>query len=335
MPLDWSNERYVRLYVRRTPDMASWCWQALVIWPWLLAGADRAGVIETRRGTRALAALVGGGIPQEVVEKGVEELLGDGCLVATTRGYVLRNYIPAQTAISSGKRRNAEYKARARAADHLGTGEVAYDEVTESGDEVTPGDAVAESVTPGDSEPIRTDPNRNPEDTVTARAGDRHQALVHRVLRRVWEAETAIHAELDLATLKPSPIASAPDQALCLASIHAWLAESRAARPDGDWPAREAHVVARVEHLIAVRTEVSRAFRHTRWWAPATFWDEDGIGKDLRRDAATIGDEARRKSRGGDGPAGRRSTAAIGRAPPAPDHAHASTDAIDPKDITP
>jgi hypothetical protein len=327
MPLDWSNERYVRYYVRETPDEAVWCWQAVALWPQLLRRADRAGVIETRKGLRGLAAITK--MPLDlIVEPGMADLLEDGCIVETQRGYAIPNYIEAQTAKSSGKLRNAEYKARARAADHLGR-ELPDVGVTQSGHSETIGDAIEDSETPGDSVPNRTEPYLDQEDTHAARGGDRHMALVHLVLRRAWEAETALHAELCLATLKPSPIAPAADQALAAAAVRGWIAESKATAPDAAWDRHVEYVAAKVEHLVAVRTEVSRVFRHTRWWAPATFWAEDGIGKDLRRDPATVADEARRSQHGRDSPPRR---AAVGRAPPAATH---STEAIDPQDITP
>ena len=112
MALDWSNERYVRLYTRITGDMALWCWQAKAIWPWLIANADRAGVIGARRGARGVAALVG--MPAEVVDVGLADLLEDGCIVATPEGYAIPNYVEAQTARASENKRAADYRARQR-----------------------------------------------------------------------------------------------------------------------------------------------------------------------------------------------------------------------------
>lgn len=115
MALDWSNERYVRLY-RETTDEAAWCWQARAIWPLILRKADRAGVIETTRGAKGIAAEIR--IPVEVVEPGLAELVEDGCITATERGYAIPNYIEAQTATSSNTKRQAEWRARERAKEH-------------------------------------------------------------------------------------------------------------------------------------------------------------------------------------------------------------------------
>lgn len=157
MALDWSNERYVRLYTRITPDMALWCWQAKAIWPWLLAAADRAGVIAARKGARAIAKLVD--MPLEVVTEGLEGedgLLADGCVVATADGYVIRNYVEAQTAVASVNKRVADHRARQRRGDTL-------DVCNDGNNDVTRGNAESASVTPVTpirSEQSGTDPIR-------------------------------------------------------------------------------------------------------------------------------------------------------------------------------
>ena len=83
MGMDWANERYVRLYVRETPDQALWCWQALAIWPWLVVRAERSGELSTRKGAAGLAALLR--IPLEVVEPGIADLLAVACGASRTQ----------------------------------------------------------------------------------------------------------------------------------------------------------------------------------------------------------------------------------------------------------
>lgn len=165
MALDWSNERYVRLYARLTPDMAAWTWQAKAVWPWVLVAADGAGIIATAKGVRGVAAvLAGGGFPAEVVEAGLAELIADGCLEALKdgRGYVVRNYVEAQTATMSGNARKARQRDRERANRALAADEP-----------VTPGHAASRDVTPGHAEsqagtetsidvtPSRAEPSRD------------------------------------------------------------------------------------------------------------------------------------------------------------------------------
>lgn len=110
MALDWSNERYVRLY-RPGVDHRALCWQARAIWPLLLQEADGAGVIGARKGVAGVARALD--FPIEVVEAGIADLLDDGCLVSIPGGYCVRNYVEAQTATMSDSSR----KARQREAD--------------------------------------------------------------------------------------------------------------------------------------------------------------------------------------------------------------------------
>lgn len=161
MALDWSNERYVRLYTRITPDMALWCWQAKAIWPWMLASAERSGTIAAKRGGAAgLAKLIG--MPLAVVEAGLNGsdedgigLLDDGCVVATASGYSIPNYANAQTAQASQNKRAADYRARQRLAESLADCNGTDSVVTENhapSRAVTENHAASREITPSRSE---------------------------------------------------------------------------------------------------------------------------------------------------------------------------------------
>ena len=112
--MDWSNERYVRLYVRNTDDWIVWPWQARALLPLMMRAADRAGLIETSRGELGIAALTL--MPIEVVRTALEALTdGDGAPVQVLeRGYLLRNFIDAQEAASSDAFRKRESRAGRR-----------------------------------------------------------------------------------------------------------------------------------------------------------------------------------------------------------------------------
>ena len=169
MALDWSNERYVRLYTRITPDMALWCWQAKAIWPWLLAAADRAGVIGTRKGTRGIAALIG--MPTEVVDAGIADLLGDGCIVATEAGYAIPNYVEAQTAQASPNKRAADYRARQRLGESLDSRNDADSSVTENhapSRAVTRSNGASREITPSGTDPSGTERDQEREPAAPA-----------------------------------------------------------------------------------------------------------------------------------------------------------------------
>ena len=108
--MDWSNESYVRLYVRDTPDWKVLPWQSKALFPLLLRKVDLSGVLETRHGARGVAAIVE--LPIDVVEAGLAGLLEDGSVQETPTGYVMPNYIAAQTANKSDKLRQRELRQR-------------------------------------------------------------------------------------------------------------------------------------------------------------------------------------------------------------------------------
>jgi hypothetical protein len=115
--VDFSNERYVRLYTRDTDNWVVLSWQAKALFPLMLRKADRAGIIETRRGAKAIA--VATGLPLEVVEVGLRDLLEapegeQPAVVQIETGYFLPNYIDAQEATQSDAQRARESRERRR-----------------------------------------------------------------------------------------------------------------------------------------------------------------------------------------------------------------------------
>jgi uncharacterized phage protein (TIGR02220 family) len=112
--MDWSNERYVRVYTRDSEDLLVMSWEARALLWELHRKCDRAGVIETRMGARGLSAVTR--IPADVVARALPELLdGDGApLVVHPKGYLLRNFIEAQETPQSDAHRARESRARRR-----------------------------------------------------------------------------------------------------------------------------------------------------------------------------------------------------------------------------
>lgn len=111
--MDWSNERYVRVYTRDTPEWLILPWQAKALWPLLVRKFDRSGVIATKLGARGVAVLVG--LPLDVVEPGLDALLEDGCLQKHDLGYLAPNFIEAQETPQSDANRKRESRERRRA----------------------------------------------------------------------------------------------------------------------------------------------------------------------------------------------------------------------------
>lgn len=156
--MDWSNEPYVKVYTRETDDDLTLSWEAMAIWNQMLKRFDRAGVIETKRGPRGLAAIVK--IPAAVVERALPELLSDGRLREVPVGYLAPNFLPAQEARKSDRMRQRESRERRR--DSSLSSEMPDRPVTkrdEKPENVTSGHTASHDVTlcSADPDPLRSE----------------------------------------------------------------------------------------------------------------------------------------------------------------------------------
>lgn len=110
--MDWSSERYVRLYTRDTPEWLCLPWQSRALWPLLLRKSDRAGVIATKLGAKGIAVLCG--LPFDVTETGLAGLVEDGCIRTHQLGFVIPNFIEAQEARMDGAERQRKHREARR-----------------------------------------------------------------------------------------------------------------------------------------------------------------------------------------------------------------------------
>lgn len=120
MALDWSNERYVRLYTRDTATWKLVDWRARTVLLHLLRKVDRAGVLDVGDdGELGLAAVLE--LPlEEVVEPGIAQLVKRGTVEVAAGGYVIQNFTKAQTA---GDPSPAAMKQRRHRAKKLSSSE--------------------------------------------------------------------------------------------------------------------------------------------------------------------------------------------------------------------
>ncbi len=150
----WEDERYVRLYTRDTGDWLLLGWEARSLFALALRKADRAGIVQTgRAGVRGLAVLVG--MPADVVERALPELLADGCLATTEGGFCIPNFMAAQDVPISDAQRKRDERARARAKAMSSKPAELLDGMSR---DVTNGHDVTRSVTPSRAEPCLTEP---------------------------------------------------------------------------------------------------------------------------------------------------------------------------------
>jgi hypothetical protein len=111
--VNWSDERYVRVYTRDTVDWQALGWEGQALFVLLLRKVDRAGIFEMgRHGARGVAAMLA--MPPDVVERALPVLLEDGCVERRGTTLVVRNFIEAQEASMSPGHRQKESREKRR-----------------------------------------------------------------------------------------------------------------------------------------------------------------------------------------------------------------------------
>lgn len=110
--MDWSNERYVRLYVRDTHDLIACGWEGRFVLYELLRKVDRAGVLDHGGDIDVLPELLR--IPADVFERGLAKLKRRKVVRLTATAIVIPNYLEAQEAPQSDAQRMRESRARRR-----------------------------------------------------------------------------------------------------------------------------------------------------------------------------------------------------------------------------
>lgn len=111
--MNWSDERYVKLYVRNTATWVLWPWQARALFPSLLRVANGAGIIETGpTGIDAVAMLTA--MPREVVDVGMSAMIADGTVEPIRGGFLLPNFLEAQEATKTERLKKRDQRERIR-----------------------------------------------------------------------------------------------------------------------------------------------------------------------------------------------------------------------------
>lgn len=114
--MNFSDERYVRVYVRDTLTWKMWHWETRSVFLLLMRKVDRSGVLDTEGATPefALAALVE--VPQDVAARALAQLVSSGTVVITDKAIVLPKFLEAQEATQSDRVRQQESRSRRKAA---------------------------------------------------------------------------------------------------------------------------------------------------------------------------------------------------------------------------
>lgn len=110
--MDWSNERYVRLYVRDTADILAIGWEGRLVWYELLRHVDRAGVLDHGGDIEIVPELLR--VPADIFERGLARLRRRRCVRITSTAIVVPNFLEAQDTPATDAHRMRELRARRR-----------------------------------------------------------------------------------------------------------------------------------------------------------------------------------------------------------------------------
>ena len=165
--MDWSNERYVRLYTRDTATWLRLRWEGQSLLALLVRKVDRAGVIDGLVDPSDDLSLMTG-MPVEYVDVGLKRLITHGVVEIRGKQLIMPNFIEAQECPKTDAQRQREYRERRRDSALL---QIVEDEsqnvtdkshnVTETLQAVTGGHDVTLGVTPNLLNlPVLTDPEK-------------------------------------------------------------------------------------------------------------------------------------------------------------------------------
>ena len=119
--MNWSDERYVRVYTRDTPEWLCLSFLGQGLFCLLLRKVDRAGVLPLGKlGKRAVAVAVGFPGDWSRIEPALEELLNDGCVRIEGDLLVVPNFIEAQECKQTDKQRARKHREKTRDLAKLG-----------------------------------------------------------------------------------------------------------------------------------------------------------------------------------------------------------------------
>lgn len=113
--MDWSNESYVRLYVRDTKTWLKLGWEGQTVLALTLRKLDRSGLLDGVQDAADLAVMLANGIPVQIVDTGLQRLLTLEVFQFTPEGLLMPHFIEAQEARKSDPQRQRESREKKRA----------------------------------------------------------------------------------------------------------------------------------------------------------------------------------------------------------------------------
>jgi hypothetical protein len=128
--VNWSEEKYVKIFVRDTPTWLAWPWQARALAPLLMRKLESDGRLAVGRLEPARAVALTVGLPIEVVAEGLPAMLEDGTLELRDDGLWWPKFEEAQESRKSEALRSREHRAKQRRESSTPTRHAASHAVT-------------------------------------------------------------------------------------------------------------------------------------------------------------------------------------------------------------
>lgn len=113
--MDWSNERYCRLYTRDTTTWKLLGWEGQTVLMFLLRKLDRAGRLDLSGCSPVEAIQIHTGLPEDVAERGWDAVTKRHVFVTTGDGcdaIFMPRYVEAQEATATGAERTRRWRER-------------------------------------------------------------------------------------------------------------------------------------------------------------------------------------------------------------------------------
>lgn len=117
--MDWSNERYVRLYIRDTTTWKRLGWDGQNMLMQLLRKVDRSGMLDLDGLEAWEAAMLHTGAPEEAARAGIAAMLRVGAIELLGSALVFPNFVDAQECVKSEALRSREYRERRARGEHV------------------------------------------------------------------------------------------------------------------------------------------------------------------------------------------------------------------------
>lgn len=110
--MNWSDEKYVKVYTRDTLTWLSLSWEARAVLALLFRKVDGAGLMETGSLDRAQAVALQLVVPADVTRRALDELIAIGTVSEVAGGILIPNFVEAQESTKTEARKKKDQRQR-------------------------------------------------------------------------------------------------------------------------------------------------------------------------------------------------------------------------------